>query len=143
MKYHFKIRKETLGFSAQGIELDGCFTQGDSWEELEKNMQDALNVMVQEPENSKYLAPLPDESIKCSKTVVEVELDPTVAFSFMVRYNRIKSGITQKQAAKILGFDNIYSYQRLENKKCNPTLKVINGIKKLFPDFSLDYALSC
>ena len=44
--------------------------------------------------------------------------------------------------AKKLGFDNIYSYQRLENKKCNPTLKVINGIKKLFPDFSLDYALA-
>lgn len=140
MKYHFKIHKEGKGYWAQGIELDGCFTQGDSMEELKSNMHEALNLMIQEPDDCKYLAPLPDDSIKCSKTVVEVELDPTIAFSFMVRYNRIKSGLTQQKAAKILGFDNIYSYQRLENKKCNPTLKIICQVKKLFPKFSIDYA---
>jgi len=42
-----------------------------------------------------------------------------------------------------MGFDTIYSYQRLEAKKCNPTLKIISKIKKIFPDFSIDYAVSC
>lgn len=142
MKYHFKVHKEGDGFWAQGIELDGCFTQGDSYEELEFNMKEALDLMITEPEDSTYLSPFPDPSIKPSKSVVEVELDPMIAFSFMMRYNRIKSGMTQQKAAKILGFDNIYSYQRLENKKCNPTLKLLNKIKKVFPDFSVDYALT-
>lgn len=142
MKYHFKVHKEGSGFWAECIELSGCFTQADSMKELLVNMQEALNLYIEEPENSKKLAPLPDDSIVTSKTIVEVQLDPSIAFSFMVRYNRIKLGLTQQEAADKLGFENIYSYQRLENKKCNPTLKVISQIKRIFPDFSVDFALS-
>ena len=141
MKYHFKIHKEGKGYWAECLELSGCFTEGDSIEELCDNMQEALNLYIEEPLNSKKLAPLPDESIPVNRNVIEVAVDPSIAFSFMVRYNRIQHGLTQKEAAKKLGFDNIYSYQRLENKNCNPTLKVIYQIKKAFPDFSLDFAL--
>ena len=143
MKYHFKVRKEGKYFWAQCIELEGCITQAKTMEELNDNMQEALNLYVQEPEDSRDLADLPDESIKKSKNVVEVALDPEVAFSFMVRYYRIKHGMTQKKAAKEMGFDTIYSYQRLEAKRCNPSLKIISKIKKIFPDFSIDYAVSC
>lgn len=143
MKYHFKVHKEGKYFWAQCIELEGCITQAKDMEELVDNMQEALNLYVQEPEDSKDLAALPDESIKKSKNLVEVALDPEVAFSFMVRYYRIKHGMTQKEAAKEMGFDTIYSYQRLEAKKCNPSLKIISKIKKMFPDFSIDYAVSC
>jgi predicted RNase H-like HicB family nuclease/DNA-binding XRE family transcriptional regulator len=143
MKYHFKIRKEKKGFSAQCIELEGCVTQGDSMKELLKNMQEALNLIVQEPEDSLDLASLPDDSIRKSKNIMEVTLDPEIAFSFMVRYYRIKHGMTQSQVAKKMGFDNLYSYQRLEAKKCNPSLKIISKIKEVFPEFSVDYALGC
>lgn len=143
MKYHFKIHREGKGFWAECIELSGCFTQADSTEELRENMQEALNLYIEEPENSKKLAALPDSSILPSRSVVEVQLDPSIAFSFMVRYNRIQQGLTQREAANKLGFENIYSYQRLENKKCNPTLKVLYQIKKAFPNFSVDFALSC
>ncbi len=143
MKYHFKVHKEGSGFWAECIELSGCFTQADSKEELLENMKEALNLYIEEPETSKKLAPLPDESIICSKSVVEVPVDPAIAFAFMIRYNRIKKGLTQQQAADKLGFENIYSYQRLENKKCNPTLKVIYQIKRAFPEFSIDFALGC
>jgi DNA-binding XRE family transcriptional regulator len=118
-------------------------TQGDTWEELDVNMREALNLYAQEPEDSQELAPLPDETIRRSKTIVEVSLDPEIAFSFMVRYYRIKHKMTQKEAAKQMGFETIYSYQRLEAKKCNPSLKIIFKIKKLFPDFSIDYAIGC
>ena len=106
-------------------------------------MQEALNIYIEEPENSKKLASLPDESIRPSRNIIEVQLDPSIAFAFMVRYYRIKQGLTQKETAKKLGFENLYSYQRLENKKCNPTLKMISQIKKLFPELSIDWALSC
>jgi transcriptional regulator with XRE-family HTH domain len=59
----------------------------------------------------------------------------------MIRYNRIKHSLTQQEIADKLGFKTIYSYQRLENKKCNPTLKMLSRIKKVFPEFSVDFAL--
>lgn len=142
MKYHFKIHKEKKGFWAECLELPGCLTEANSLEELRQNMQEALNLYIEEPENSKRLSPLPDEAISLSRTVVEVPLDPAIAFAFMVRYNRIQSGLTQQQAANKMGFENINSYQRLENKKCNPSLRILFQIKKVFPDFSIDYALS-
>jgi antitoxin HicB len=142
MKYHFKVHKEKKGFWAQCLELPGCVTQADSMQELTYNMQEALNLYIEEPESSTDLAALPDESIKLSKNVVAIALDPLIAFSFLVRYCRIKHGLTQQQAAKKMGFDKIYSYQRLETKKCNPSLKIISKIKQIFPDFSIDYAIS-
>ena len=143
MKYHFKIHKEGKGFWAQCIELTGCITEADSMDGLQQNMQKALNLYIEEPEDSKDLANFPDESLQVTRSLVEVPLDPQIAFAFMVRYYRIKHGLTQQQAAKKMGFDTIYSYQRLEGKRCNPSLKIISKIKRAFPDFSIDYAVSC
>ena len=143
MKYHFKVHKEGKGFWAECMELSGCYTQADSMEELHKNMQEALNLYIDESETSKRLAELPDETILPSRNVVEVQMDPLIAFAFMVRYHRIKHGLTQQEAAHKLGFERIYSYQRLENKKSNPSLKLLSRIKKVFPDISIDLALGC
>ena len=106
-------------------------------------MQEALNLYIEEPEDSKKLAALPDDSISPSRSIIEVPVDPSIAFAFLMRYNRIKHGLTQQQAAAKMGFDNIFRYQRLENKKCNPTLRMLSQIKKGFPDISIDSALSC
>lgn len=142
MKYHFKIHKEGKGFWAQCIELPGCFTQGNSMEELSKNMEEALNLYIEEPEASEKITPMPDDSIPKSRSVVEVPVNPSIAFAFLIRHNRLKRGLTQKEVAHRLGYENLYSYQRLENKKCNPTLKIILNIKKVYPDFSVDQALN-
>lgn len=142
MKYHFKIHREKGGFWAECLELEGCVTQAKTIEELCDNMEDALNLYIEEPEDSKFLAPFPDQSIKMSKTVVEVPVDPQIAFAALVRYYRLQKGLTQQQVAKMMGFDKIFSYQRLESKRCNPSLKTISKIKEVFPEFSLDIALS-
>lgn len=138
MKYSFKIHKEGKGFWAQGIELPGCFTQGSTLEELQKNMKEALNLMVSEPADSDDFVPLPDKSIKVSKTIVRVGVDPQVAFSFYVRLLRKKHKFTQKQMANKLGFKSIFQYQRLESANYNPTLNTLTLIKGLFPEISLD-----
>lgn len=141
MKYHFKIHEESKGFWAECVELEGCVAQGDSIEELCDEMYESLNLYIQEPADSKFLAPLPDSAIKTSKSVVEVGVDPQVAFGFLVRYYRIKNQMTQQEVAKLMGFDKIYSYQRLESR-CNPSLATISKVKEVFPDFSLDFAFS-
>jgi len=141
MIYHFKIHKEKKGFWAQCLELPGCFTQASTMKSLLKNMQEALNLYMSEPADSTDLAALPDDSLKPSKTVAEVPLDQHIAFAFLVRYFRIQYGLTQQQAAKKMGFETLYSYQRLETKSCNPSLKMIARIKKVYPEFSVDYAM--
>lgn len=142
MRYHFKIHKEGKGYWAQCIELPGVMTQANTKEELEKNMREALNLCIEEPEGSKDLSPLPDESIKCSKNVVEVAVDPQIAFSYLLRRERILQGLTQQEAARKMGFDTIFSYQRLERGKSNPSLKIISRVKRVFPNIQVDYALS-
>ena len=142
MQYHFKVHKEGKGFWAECLELPGCMTQADTMEELQHNMQEALNLFIEEPENSKDLAAFPDESLKPAKNILKISLDPQVAFAFMIRYYRIKHGLTQKEAAERMGFYTLYSYQRLEARKCNPSLRIISKVKKVFPDFSIDYAVN-
>lgn len=141
MKYHFKVHKEGKQFWAKCLELDGCYTQADSMNELNRMMKEALELYISEPEGSADLAHLPDDSIRISKTVVEVPVDAEVAFSFLVRYYRIKYGMTQSQVAKKMGYENVNGYQRLERRKCNPNLKTLSKIKEIFPDFSLDLAV--
>ena len=140
MRYHFKVHKEGSGFWAKCIELPGCLTEGDSKEELFDNMQDALNTYLEEPKDSKYLASLPDESIKLTRSVIEVPVDPSIALAFSIRRQRIENGLTQKEAAEKLGMKGLYSYQRLE-KKGNPTFDVIFKLANLFPSLSLDEIL--
>lgn len=140
MKYHFRVHEED-GFWAECVELSGCVTQAKTIEELCDNMYEALNLYLEEPEGSEVLAVLPDASIKTSRGMVEVGVDPRVAFAFLVRYNRLKRGLTQQEMAHRMGFDQVYSYQRLESK-CNPSLTTISKIKEVFPDFSVDDAIS-
>ncbi len=141
MVYHFKVHKEKKGYSAQCIELPGCITQANTMEELKANMQEALNLYIEEPSDSDDIAAFPDETIRKSKNVAEVPVDPLIAFAFLMRYWRIKDGLTQKEAAEKMGFDTLYSYQRLEARKCNPSLKMIARIKTVFPEFSVDLAM--
>jgi predicted RNase H-like HicB family nuclease/DNA-binding XRE family transcriptional regulator len=143
MKYHFEIHKEDVGYWAECIELSGCITVGDSMAELKKNMEEALNLYIDEPGDSTKLHSLPDNNLSKSRHLAEVPVEPSIAFAFMVRYNRIKHGLTQQEAAQKLGFENLNSYQKLENKKCKPSLKIISELKKIFPEFSVDLALNC
>jgi antitoxin HicB len=138
MKYHFKYAKEGSIFWATCIELKGCFTQGKSLEQLKENMREALNLYLDEPANSQTIFPLPKSHVK-GRNVIAVSVDTKVAFAFNLRQLRNTRGFTQKETAKMLGFKNVFSYQRLEaSKTANPELLTLAKIKELFPEFDLD-----
>jgi predicted RNase H-like HicB family nuclease/DNA-binding XRE family transcriptional regulator len=140
MKYHFKIHREKTGFWAECLELDGCITQADNREELYKNCEEALNLFLEEPADSKIIFPLPDDSLEGEKDIMKVQVEPEIALAVLLRNYRLNSNMTQKQVAEMLGMKNIYSYQRLE-KKSNPTLAIINKIHTIFPEIELNYLL--
>jgi predicted RNase H-like HicB family nuclease/DNA-binding XRE family transcriptional regulator len=140
MKYHFKVHKEKAGFWAECLELNGCITQADTQEELYKNGEEALNLFLEEPIDSKIIFPLPDTSLDIEKNIIEIQVEPEIALAVLLRNHRLNSNMTQKQVAEMLGMKNIYSYQRLE-KKSNPTLTIINKIHTIFPEIELNYLL--
>lgn len=136
MKYHFKVHKEGSGFWAECIELNSCITQGNSLEELHKNMYESLNLYLDEPEDSKIEFPLPNQKLK-GKNVVEVPVESAISFAIILRHLRKVHGLTQRQTADKLGMKNMFSYQRLESSKANPTLKTIEKIQNVFPDLDI------
>ncbi|GHV05881.1 hypothetical protein AGMMS50229_09700 [Campylobacterota bacterium] len=116
MRYHFQIHKENGGFWAECCELEGCATQGDTLEELAQNCHEALNLYLEEPSDSQTVIALPSDSQVDKRDVIEIGVEPEVALGVLLRHHRLSSNMTQKQAAKLLGMQNIYSYQRLERR---------------------------
>ena len=142
MKYHFKIhRVRKGGFWAECLELSACLTEADTREELEENMAEALRLYILEESDDAYLAPLPDSSIKKARNVVEVQLDPRVAFSLLLRHYRRRQKKSQNEVRMILGYRNLYSYQRLESG-ANPTIATVARIKEHFPRFPIERIFS-
>lgn len=141
MKYHFKIHKEKKGFWAECLELD-CVTQGDNRKHLDEMMKEMLVAVLDEPPESKYIFPLPDSSLK-GRNIVEVSLEPRIAFAMLIRQNRLQNKLTQKQAAHKLGMKHVYQYQKLESgKTANPELGTLVRLKALFPNLSVDAVLA-
>ena len=138
MVYHFKVHAEESGFWAECLELTGCSTQGDTREQLVTNAEEALNLYLEEAEDSLVVHPLP-RSIQ-GEDVIEVPVDPQLALSVVLRRLRTEHHFTQKEVADRLGMKSTFSYQRLE-RRSNPSLSTLKKLKEVFPDLSLDYVL--
>jgi len=141
MRYHFKIHEDDNGFWAECSELEGCTTQADTIEQLEKNMSEALNLYLSEPDDSKVIFPLPNEDYD-TEDIYKVKVDPQVSFAFSLRRFRLLNKLTQNEIAHRMGWSNIWSYQRFENAKSNPTLTILSKFKEVFPELNLDYIFS-
>jgi len=139
MNYHFKIHKEKVGFWAECIEIPSCRTQGDSIQVLKENAHEALNLLLDEPSDSKIIFPLPKRA-KSQSNIFEVRVDPNIAFAFLLRRTRLKKGLTQMEMKKVLNFKSLFTYQKLEkSKSANPTLKTLEYIKQRLADFPIQY----
>ena len=90
MNYHFKIHKVKTGFWAECLEIPGCLTQGDNLKELQSNMHEALSLILDEPEDSKIIFPLPNSKLKNIKSVREISVEPNIAFAFLLRRSRLQ-----------------------------------------------------
>lgn len=141
MKYHFKIHKDKKsGYWGECVELKGCVSQGGRLEELKTNLKEALDLYLDEPENSRVLFPLP-KHISANRNCVEIAVDPQIALAFMLRMARLKHRLTQQQVAERLSVP-LYSYQRLERSQtANPRWKTLIKLCELFPDLRLNHAL--
>ena len=142
MHYHFKVHEEENGFWAECIELEGCQSQGDTIEELELNLKDALNLYLDEPAKSKEIFRFPDKNIK-GENILSIKADTNIAFANYLRILRLNHKMTQKDVTDKLGYKSIWGYQKLESSKnANPELKTISKIKEIFPEFDINLVLA-
>lgn len=143
MRYHFKIHKEKGGFWAEGVELKGCRSEGETMEQLEKNLHEAVDLFLSEPVDSPLEFPLPTKKLSTSKTVISIPVSPRVAFAMMLKRIRLKHKLTQAAAARRIGITGrLWLYQRLEApKNANPTLETLERVKRAFPEFSVEQVL--
>jgi len=143
MFYHFKIHKDNDGLWAECLELVGCQTQADSIDELQENMKEVLNLFLSEPTDSKMIFPMPIQKKMKTKNIIEVEVDPSVAFSLLMRMTRLKKRLTLREMTEKLNYKNINTYAKLENAKtANPELRTLAKIKKVFSDFPIGLLLA-
>lgn len=138
MTYHFLVHRQKNGYWAECVELAGCVTQGDTPEELRRSAREALNLYLDEPQNSQVTFPLPRRTT--GTKAMDVPVDPGIALSVLLRNYRLQHMYTQRQVAHRLGMKNLYSYQRLE-RRSNPSLQTLQKLKQVFPDLSVDYLL--
>ena len=139
MRYHFKIHKEKKGFWGNCIELKGCVSQGKTLQELKKNLKEALDLYLDEPEDSTVIFPLPKRNI-LKHGIISIQVDPKIALAFLIRRERLLKKWTQKETAGQLGIP-LYCYQKLENAKtANPEWKTLTKLLKIFPDLNLKLA---
>ena len=140
MRYHFRIHKEKKGYWAESLEQGlGVSTQGNTLAELETNLREALNLALNEPDDSKWVPPMPDESFQ-GKNVLSISVEPRIALATLIRISRLKQGLTQRRAADKMGIKHIRQYQLLESGNANPGLGTLVKLKKTYPELSLDAA---
>jgi antitoxin HicB len=136
MRYHFKVHREKGGYWAEGMELKGCRSEGDTREELLRNLKEAMDVYLAEPSDSSLIFPLPLKRTPKASNVVSLSVDPHVAFAFLMRQTRLREKLSIRDAAQKLNFANHSSYQALENaRRANPELSTIERIREAFPSF--------
>ena len=140
MKYHFKVHRERKGHWGECLELQGCVSQGGTLVDLKNNLKEALDLYLDEPEDSHVIFSVPKSGVK-GRNIVEIEVDPQIALAFLVRTERLKRKWTQKTAANELGMP-LYSYQRLESSRtANPEWKTLIKLRRLFPKLNLNQAI--
>ena len=122
--------KDDKSYLVEFPDLEGCLTEGSSLDEALINAKEALTGYLASVFERGYVIPIPSK-LK-GKNVYPVEPEPEVSTPIMLRKIRGEKKMNQTEAAKRLGI-SYQAYQRLENPaKCNPTIKTLEKVAKVF-----------
>ncbi len=128
MQYYAKITKAEGVFQVFFPDLPNVVTFGRTKGEALKNAEEALNGALECDYDFGY--PLPEPKRKAGKNFYPVEVLPHVELPYRLR--KLRNGYSQSEIAKKLGV-SYQVYQRLETPgKCNPALKTIEKLSKVF-----------
>jgi len=128
MFYYAKIQKEDENFIVSFPDLPNINTYGESLEEALINAEEALNGSLESDFERGFRFTKPQEYQ--GKDFYKIYLHPHIVVSYNLR--QIRADKSQIDIAKMLGI-SYQAYQKLENpRKCNPTVKTLEKIAKIF-----------
>jgi predicted RNase H-like HicB family nuclease/DNA-binding XRE family transcriptional regulator len=144
MKYHFRYYKdERGGFWGESIEIEGCRSEGDTFEELKKNLTEALSLCLESAyfDKEDFIFPLEDNELK-DTNIIAIKPEVNILFANLLKYYRKKHKLSQKNVAERLGYKSVWAYQKLENSKYgNIQLKTLAKIEEIFPEMDFNSIL--
>ena len=128
MFYYAKIQNEDDVYIVTFPDFPNINTYGDNLDEAIKNAEEALNGSLESDFERGFKLTKPTKH-KGSE-YVKIYLYPHIEISYNLR--RIRAKESQIDIANKLGI-SYQAYQRLENpRKCNPTVKTLEKIAKVF-----------
>ncbi len=122
--------KNDKSYLVEFPDLEGCLSDGSTMEDALKNAKEALTGYLSSLFERGFK--IPESSKRKGRNFYMIEPESEVATPIMLR--RIRDGLkmNQVEAAKKLGI-SYQAYQRLENpSKCNPTIKTLERVAKVF-----------
>ena len=128
MHFNAKISRSEGVYQVFFPDLPNVVTFGETKEEALKNASDALNGTLESDYQAGFSLPKPEQ--KAGKGFYAIDVLPHVEFPYRLR--ELRKGRSQKEVAAKLGI-KYQVYQRLETPgKCNPTLKTIEKLSRVF-----------
>ncbi|HYA87720.1 MAG TPA: type II toxin-antitoxin system HicB family antitoxin [Nitrospirota bacterium] len=122
--------KKDKSYLVEFPDLEGCLTEGSTIEEALKNAREALTGYLSSLFERGFK--IPESSRRKDRNFYMIEPESEVATPIMLRKIRDGLKMNQMEAAKKLGI-SYQAYQRLENpNKCNPTIKTLERVAKVF-----------
>ncbi len=122
MYYHFRVHKEKKGYSTECIELEGCYTEGDTMREVRENAEDALEsyLCCAPGEKEDRFLPLPNLEIEESDDIIEIGLKNKKMIEFLVGQIELHKNITRDKVLKEMEREPFKNY----------IIKICENIKK-------------
>ncbi|MFC1853585.1 helix-turn-helix domain-containing protein [candidate division CSSED10-310 bacterium] len=128
MFYYAKISKEDDSYLVSFPEFENINTYGCTIDEALKNAEEALNGSIESDFERGFLIPIPSD--QTGDYYYRIYLRPHIEIA--LRLKQLRSQKTQIEIAKELGV-SYQAYQKLENpRKCNPTIKTLEKIAKIY-----------
>ncbi|MBF0207078.1 MAG: type II toxin-antitoxin system HicB family antitoxin [Oligoflexia bacterium] len=128
IQYQAKITKSHDSYTVIFPDLPGCFTQGETLEEVLEMAKEALTLYLEEARNPKW--EIPKAKARHGKNYHWIVPELEVAIPLMIRQKRLDAGLTQQKLAKKLEIP-FQQLQKLETpRKSNPTVQTLEKISE-------------
>lgn len=127
--YHLKVHKDGGIFWGEFPDLEGCFTDGATKEELAANAVEAFTGWISSVIERGFKIPKPAYSASGS---ISIPLPLHMGVALQLRWIRKAKRLSQQEVARRLGI-SYQAYQRFENPiKANPNLKTLERLSNLY-----------
>jgi len=144
IRYYLKVHKDGDTFWGEFPDLEGCFTDGASKEELAANAVEALTGWIssviergfsrRDPPGrgpSGTLGKIPRPTFRAPGSI-PVALPLAMGVALQLRWIREARRLSQQEVARRLGI-SYQAYQRFENPvKANPNLKTLERLSNIY-----------